>query len=159
MGQARRASRGRWTGDERGQSALEFVFVLPFVFVVIFLVVEATSILKTWMLLENASREGARAAAVQKPQSEVCTATRSSGGETLSGVACGGGGGSCASSPSGGTGITVLNAQGAPGTPTCVLISYTYTYATPLMNLVSAVSGGWVPPAITMNAKTVMRLE
>jgi hypothetical protein len=154
-----RRLRPRHGQSERGQSALEFVFVLPFVFIVIFLVVEATSILKTWMLLENASREGARYAAVRKTTGEVCTETQNRGGETLAGVSCGGGAGSCAGGGSGGSGIVVQNAQGAPGTETCVIISYAYTFRTPLLNFVQYISGGVISDTVTMNARTVMRLE
>ena len=154
-----RGLRQRCRHSERGQSALEFVFVLPFVFIVIFLVAEATSILKTWMLLENASREGARYAAVRKPTSEVCSETKSKGGSTLSSIGCSGGSGSCAASSSGGSGITVRNAQGSPGTETCVTISYNYTFKTPLLALVEYVSNGTISNSVTMNARTVMRLE
>jgi Flp pilus assembly protein TadG len=154
-------TRCRWWArrDEHGQSALEFVFVLPFVFIVIFLVAEATSILKTWMVLENASREGARYAAVRKTTSEICAETIARAGSALAGASCTGGTGSCTGGASVGPGVTVRNAQAAPGSETCVLISYVYTFRTPLMNFVSFVSGGTIADEITMNASTVMRLE
>jgi Flp pilus assembly protein TadG len=137
--------------DERGQSAIEFAFVLPFVFLIIFVAAEATSILKTWMVLENASREGARYAAVRKTAVEVCTQTKAKGGDTLSGLPCS----SCGS----GASICVTNAQGVPGADTSVAISYVYTYKTPIVPLVSYFTGGIVSNKLPLNAHTVMRLE
>lgn len=145
----RRLRRSGFCGREGGQSALEFVLVLPFVFVVIFLVAEATSILKTWMLLENASREGARYAAVRKTAVEVCTQTQAKAGGILDGAPCACGGG----------GICVTNAKGIPGSDTSVAITYLYTYKTPLIPLIAYLSGGAIDNTVTMNARTVMRLE
>ncbi len=133
---------GRRERDERGQAGLEFVLVLPFVFIVIFLVAEATSILKTWMVLENASREGARYAAVRKPQSEVVNRTI----DTTDGIL----------TPSN---ITVTNAKGTPGSDTEVKISYTYTFKTPLVRFVNYVSRDTIPDTVQMTAHTHMRLE
>jgi Flp pilus assembly protein TadG len=139
----------RWTRrDERGQSALEFVFVLPFVFIVIFLVAEATSILKTWMLLENASREGARAAAVGKTDAQACDVMRTRAGNILPG------GSGC------GSGVSLArNTSNPQDSFATASISYTYTFKTPLLALVEFVSNDTISNSVTMNARTVMRIE
>lgn len=133
---------GRRGRDERGQAGLEFVLVLPFVFIVIFLVAEATSILKTWMILENASREGARYAAVRKSQTDVVNRTIQTSDNILTAA-----------------NITVVNAKGTPGTDTEVQISYTYTFQTPLVRFVNYVSRDTIPNTMQMTAHTHMRLE
>src|SRR6266516_1196499 len=62
----------RRAGDERGQAAFEFLIVLPF----IFLMVEGVMIFEQWTLLDHATREGVRYAAVGHSTTAVqdCTA-------------------------------------------------------------------------------------
>jgi hypothetical protein len=131
--------------DERGQSGLEFVLVLPLILLVIFLVAEATSILRTWMLLENASREGARYAAVRKTQQEVVDRTVAVSGDPpiLSN-----------------SNIQVVNARGKPGDDTQVIINYDYQFKSPLVAFVQFVTKGTIiPDTMHMAAHTHMRLE
>src|SRR5579875_2301769 len=49
---------------ERGQAYLEFLLILPFVFVLVLLTAEGASLVNTWSLMESAAREGARCGAV-----------------------------------------------------------------------------------------------
>jgi Flp pilus assembly protein TadG len=51
--------------SERGQSTVEFVFLLPVLLVLFFLIFEVGRLFGSWLLLTNAAREGARYAAVQ----------------------------------------------------------------------------------------------
>lgn len=130
------------TRGERGQSSVEFIFMLPFVFVIIFLVAEMTAAMKTWMVIENASREGARAAALRNTEADVVANTIARSGDILTAG-----------------NISVVNEQGTPGTATSVAITYTYTFQSPLAALVNFVSGGTITTTMNMYAQTSMRLE
>jgi hypothetical protein len=140
-----RRARGVRESGEQGQSGLEFVLVLPAVFIVIFLVAELSAALRTWMIIENASREGARCAVVRKTQAEAidCAVTRSDGILNAGEVTI----------PSGV--FPVVRAGGEVE----VAVTHTYTLTSPLAAFVSYVSGGSIPNTIQMNASTHMRME
>lgn len=141
LGQARRRR------QERGAVAVELVLVLPFIFILIFLIAELTGALKTWMVVENASREGARLAIVfprattaQVQQRVVDTAVNA--GVTTSQVT-----------------VTYASPSRQPGSNVEVRVQYTYQFRTPLARIFTGFFGGAIPSSMSMNARTHMRLE
>jgi Flp pilus assembly protein TadG len=125
---------------ERGQSAVEFAIVLPFVLMFTFFMVESVRVLSTWMVLEHASREGARVGAVRKPEADIRARTiQASQGILTAGD------------------VTVTGAQGAPGTD--VRVAVRYTYEPRIINGFANLLLGLTMPSITLRAQTHMRLE
>ncbi len=132
---------GTWfRRGERGQSAVEFAIVLPFVLMFSFFMVESVRVLSTWMVLEHASREGARYGAVRKPTNEIIGLTI----EQSQGILTAGD-------------VTVTGALGAPGTD--VQVKVRYTYRPRLLNGFANLLLGLTMPSITLRAQTHMRLE
>lgn len=132
----------RWRArDEDGIQVFEFVLVFPFVLILVFLLVEMTSALQTWMSLEHASREGARAAAVRMSATAVRTRTIDRSGGLLAPAQ-----------------VTVTGVGGPVGGNVQVQVTYEYVPDTPLVSLVSFFIGGRVV-SIPMRAQTQMRLE
>jgi hypothetical protein len=135
--QCRRRVRG-----EAGQATMEFLLVVPFVFLFLFFMVEGANVVKTWMIVEGASREGARCGAVRKTQADVKTcAVNASGGVLTT------------------SNVTVTNAQGTVGSAVQVAITYTYTFKTPLLAFLHTYTGGTIPNTMALSAQTQMRLE
>jgi len=132
---------------ERGASVVEFVIVLPFFFVMIFFVAEMSGALKTWLVLENASREGARLAVIYPRPTVDAVRQRVVNTAVNSGL-----------SPSQVT-VTYADPARSTGSDVQVSVSHRYTFRTPLVRLVSAVTGGAIPTSMPMTAQTHMRLE
>ena len=59
---------------ERGSAAVEFALVLPVIVMLVMVVVQVGMIVQTQLMLTNAAREGARAAAVAIESSEAVSA-------------------------------------------------------------------------------------
>lgn len=137
--------------DERGQSVLEFVVVLPIIFVFLFLTVEGAILLRTWIAVEHASREGARYAVVRNSTGDVeaFTMTRLTNAD---------------SALSGSTVTVTVSGASAdpctaePGSDVEVSVHYDYTYRTVLLDFLSLAGGGSLP-SIGLNGQTHMRLE
>jgi Flp pilus assembly protein TadG len=55
---------GHAPAGEQGTSAIEFAFVLPFIVIVIYFLLEGAILLQTWARVEHASREAARYGAI-----------------------------------------------------------------------------------------------
>ena len=51
---------------ERGQSTVEFVVVIPFLFLIFFLIVDFGWLFKNWIVVTNAARETSRCASVDR---------------------------------------------------------------------------------------------
>lgn len=135
-----RGIRIRPVPGERGQSAVEFAIILPFVLMFSFFMVESVRVLSTWMVLEHASREGARYGAVRKTADEIRTRTiNASQGILTAGD------------------VTVTGAQGAPGAD--VQVAVRYTYQPQILNGFANLLLGLSLPSITLRAQTHMRLE
>ena len=62
---------------ERGSAAVEFALVLPVIVMLVMVVVQVGMIVQTQLMLTNAAREGARAAAVAVESSEAVDAALS----------------------------------------------------------------------------------
>lgn len=75
--------------QQRGQSTVELVLLMPLILVLVFLVFEASRLLGSWLLITNAAREGARYAAVQcvPSNSAGVTQTCSTGQDPTSAIA------------------------------------------------------------------------
>lgn len=161
--------RGR---DEAGQSALEFALIVPYILIFLFFTVEGTNAVKTWMILQAASREGARCAAVQSTVSTIQTcACKAAGGTdcltsllTSSNVKitcsanCTNNDPSTYSCPTQGTtpctdSVTVSIVDSSSSS------TYTYTFQSGLVTLISGFTGGTISNTLKMAASTTMRLE
>lgn len=132
---------------EHGSATVEFVLILPFIFILVFFIAETAGALKTWMVIENASREGARLAityprpsTASVQQRVVDTAVKA--GVTTSQVT-----------------VTYDSPSKQPGSNVEVRVQYTYQFHTPLAGLISKFSLGAISTSMAMSARTHMRLE
>ena len=143
---------GRTVCNEKGQAALEFAFVVPFLLAFVFLFVEGVSFVNAYSLVELASREGARYGALGNTQSDTqsCTANTitTPSGHLLSSSNV------TVSYPAGGNGLSQET-----GDPVKVSVSYTYTFQSPLADLWKFLSGQTLTTPQLPPAVTVMRLE
>ncbi len=134
---------------ERGQSLVEFAMVLPLFLLLLFSIVDFGRAFYTWLVVTNAAREGARAAAVQLDQPAVYDKIYSS---------------FCDSYPSGCSldpgrmVITPTNIQGPRGSEVTIRIDYNFDFATPIGDIVRFVTGGRLD-APNIRAVSSMRLE
>src|SRR5437868_3835615 len=106
--------RRRWIGNrtwlgERGQAAVEFAIVAPFILLFAFFMIEGVRVMTTWMVLEHATREGARLGAVHKTSGEIQTRTIERSQNILTAA-----------------NITITGAGGAAGTDVQVAVTYQY---------------------------------
>src|SRR5262245_49487355 len=138
----RNRPRARPRRSERGQSLVEFSFVLPIFLVIVMATIDFGWALRSYMTLTNAAREGARLGSTGASTSAIKTRTvdRASGLISL-------------------TDVTVSGAASTPGNSVTVTIDYDYTYITPLGGLVSMISSGALPSPLPITTTTVMRLE
>ena len=141
---------------EVGQSLVEFSLVLPIFLVLIFGLVDFGRAFYAWLIVTEAAREGARAAAVQSDATTVNSKIYAS--------FCSGAGNppptsSCAIDDSAGVfKITPGNIQGPRGQETTIDITYTFSFVTPIGGLLKLIGGSSLSaPAIT--AHSAMRLE
>jgi Flp pilus assembly protein TadG len=130
--------------DERGAAALEFAILLPLFIMFVWGAIEFGLAYYTQEVLTNATREGARAGIVQqipKPTvadvQAVVTAYVASAGF-----------------PTGSLSTSVTGAGGLFPNPLTVTSTYPYNF-----RIISMITAGTVPSAITLRASTVMRHE
>lgn len=143
-------------GHQSGQSAVEFMLVLPFVLLVIMALAEFGAAFYADITVNNATSEAARWAAVANIPSDTC-ATNSiqwRAWQMSSGML------SCDN----GTAFEITYedaASGHPGRGTSVTVRVTrpWTPITPLPGLVNFVSGGTFPTTWNMTACSDARLE
>jgi Flp pilus assembly protein TadG len=128
--------------NESGQTLVEFSLILPFMLVLIFALVDFGRAFHTWLVVTNAAREGARAAATQKDMNQIQTRINDSLGSLDSSKLT----------------ITLTNVQGTRGEPIEVDLAYDFEFVTPLGGMASVLSGGNVG-APTINGHSSMRLE
>lgn len=122
--------------SERGQTLVETAIVLPVVVLILFGILDAGRIFSTWVVVTNASREGARLGAVRASEVQIRDAAVNAAAPV--GVASGD--------------VIVLGAQGATGTNVSVQVSKGVSMITPL---ISTIFGATVDVTNT----AVMRLE
>ncbi len=65
--------KSKWVKNKKGQALVEFALILPILFMIVFGIVEFGRVFNAYVIVSNASREGARQAAVGKGDSEVRT--------------------------------------------------------------------------------------
>lgn len=141
----------KWRETEAGQSLVEFAFILPAFLLLLFALVDFGRGFYTWLVVTQAAREGARAAAVQLDNNAI--------NAKIYGSFC-----TTASPPSGCSldtskmTITKTNVQGARGSQATVEVNYTFSYVTPIGGIVNLVSGGSLS-APTISSTASMRLE
>lgn len=143
--------------NERGQSVVEFMLVLPFVLLVIMALAEFGAAFYTYITVNNATSEAARWAATAKVPSDACAdqSIQWRAEQMSRGLL------DCAS---GDTVFTVAYedaTSGAPGRGTGVTVNVSYTYSghTPLPGLISFISGGTFPESWEMSSCSDARLE
>jgi Flp pilus assembly protein TadG len=156
-----RRSARRLSKRERAQSLVEFCLIIPVFLILVFGVIDFGMGLRAYITVAQATREGARFAAIGNP----------------AGTFVSGGSGECNGSTTtttvgrvcstlGGLPLTNISTVGvtypsgnSPGNPVHVAVSYSYKYITPLSGLVNFFSAGSLGSAISISASTDMRLE
>ncbi|MEP7216672.1 MAG: TadE family protein [Anaerolineaceae bacterium] len=147
---ATRVGLRRLRSTETGQSLVEFAMVLPLFLVLLFGLVDFGRAFYSWMLITNAAREGARTGAVQKDWASMKTAAYDS--------MCNPYPGNCSLDT---TKMVLASSgvQGARGGQVSVDITYAFTYATPLGNIIALLPGGGSLATPVLKAHSAMRLE
>jgi Flp pilus assembly protein TadG len=146
---ARRRRYWGWRNSELGQSLVEFSLILPLMLVMLFALVDFGRGFYTWLVVTNAAREGARAAAVQSDNSTIDSKIYAS--------FCNPYPSNCSLDPTKMT-ITKTNVQGARGSEATVDISYTFVFVTPVGSILQLIGGSnLAAPAISSHS--AMRLE
>ena len=144
-------------GACRGQSMVEFALVVPILMILAFGIVDFGLGIRTYISLTNATREGARYAAVGNPPgsypsecgdgdsatvvARVCSVSEGLNHANLSDVA-----------------VEYPDGEGA-GNSVVVSASYTYHYVTPLGDIIHFFSGGTLSETFALSTSTDMRLE
>jgi Flp pilus assembly protein TadG len=147
------AMQGRRHGTrsgEHGQAALEFVLVLSSVFIMVFFAAEGAIVVKSWMMLESASREAARCGVFPgetTAQIQTCASN-------IYSSSCNGPLTNCQAS------VTYPNGQSV-GNPVKVTVTGTYSFApsTDLLGSYLKLIGVGGLTSISMAAQTQMRIE
>ncbi|MCA0172570.1 TadE family protein [Bacillus sp. RAR_GA_16] len=122
--------------SEKGQSMVEFALVLPILVMLLFGIIDFGRIFHTYLAIDHASREAARAASVgENDATIISTAVKSASNISL-------GAGQIAVSPGG---------TKSSGSDVTVTITYPISFLTPV---VSNLTG-----PITLKSSTVMRIE
>ena len=147
--------------NQRGQSLVEFALILPVFIILVFGIIDFGMGLRAYITVTQATREGARYAAVGNP----------------AGTFTSGGSGDCNGTMSTSTvgkvcstmnGMNLSNVQSVsvtypqgnePGKPVRVRAQYQYHYITPVKAVVNFFSGGAMGETITVTSTTDMRLE
>ena len=148
----------QWSGilrllrrGELGQALVEFSFVVILLFILVFGIVDFGMGLHSWMTVTNATREGARVAAVHAASSGSLDCSPLPTAGTIERQICNTGSNL---NPNNMT-ITVTNADPSgvnSGQPVTVQVSYQYDLVTPFAALVQI-------PSLTMSSTVQMRLE
>jgi hypothetical protein len=147
----RRIGRG-----QRGQSLVEFAFVLPIFLLVLCAIVDFGMAFHGWITVTNSAREGGRLGAVH-PALDVA------------GSPCYGYGSidqcieakvrEAAGSLGDDVTVEITNADGLPGESVVVKVSYDYTVMTPLAGMIGVVSHGTIGESFTLSSTADFRLE
>lgn len=121
---------------------VELALVLPVFLVIVMATVDFGWALRSYIVVTNAAREGARHGVVGDSEAAIkaVVADKSSGLLDAADV-------------------TVTNAQSAPGTEVSVRVDYDYQYISPLGDLLNFLSGGAVPNPLPISSTTTMRME
>ncbi len=157
MGHARPPSNKRSRKASRGQSLVEFAMVLPILLILIFGIIEFGMGLRSYISLTNATREGARFAAVGNAPGAYPTDCTGSVATTVVGRVCVAVEGLDLADF---TNVSVSYPNGSsPGNDVRVQADYTYNFITPLGDLIRFFSGGAFAETLDLSTSTNMRLE
>jgi len=142
---------------ERGQSLVEFALVLPIMMILIFGIIDFGMGLRSYISLTNATREGARYAAVGNEAGAYPTDCDGSTTTSVIGRVCVAMEGLNLSNV-GSVSVAYPSGQ-TPGAEVVVSADYTYDFITPLGDLIGFFSGGSFPDTLNLSTTTDMRLE
>ena len=145
------ASVKRFRETEAGQTLVEFTLIMPIFLCLLFALVDFGRGFYGWLLVTNAAREGARAAAVQSDWATTQSAVWNSFCNPYPGNCALNTGQIAIANPGG-------NIQGLRGSAVSVQVSYTFTYVTPLGSLVTLLGGSALAAPVITSTET-MRLE
>jgi Flp pilus assembly protein TadG len=135
---------------DAGQTLVEFSLILPIFLLLLFALVDFGRAFFTWQIVTNASREGARAAAVQSDAATVNTKIYSSFCSSWPSTS------SCAIDTSK-LSVTKTNVQGARGSEVKIALSYNFNFVTPIGPILGLFGGSISAPTIASTSS--MRLE
>jgi len=113
---------------ERGAAAVEFALVVGLLLTIVFGIVEFGVYYSDRMVVDNAAREGVRAASLNQTQSTVVAATQNAL-SALPGYSAAGITVTCVSSSGGSCSLATTGASGGQAT---VSVRYTHSWLTPL---------------------------
>jgi Flp pilus assembly protein TadG len=131
---------------------VEFALVLPMFLLLLFALVDFGRAFFTWQVVTNASREGARAGAVQSTAAQIDTKIYQSFCSDWPSDPD-----SCALDSTRLT-ITKTGVQGARGSEVTVALDYDFDYVTPVGSILDLITGGTLAEP-TISSTTSMRLE
>lgn len=126
--------------NQNGQSLVEFALVLPLILLILCCILEFGLIFYSYLVITHAAREGARAGAVGKPDSEIVTLVQGA-----------------APLPRAGTNLKITRLEPnqtarLSGLPLTVEVSYDVDLVTPFFAAI-------LPNPITLTSQATMRLE
>jgi Flp pilus assembly protein TadG len=134
---------------ERGAEAVEFALVVPVFLLLVFGVVDFGYMINRDTMVNNASREGARAGAFNPDQATIAAAVT---------TAMAAGGLALTIPPT----VTCRNPDSTtnckPGGAVIVTVAYKHSWITPVGASISKLKG-WPPNTITLSKTTEMRIE
>ena len=141
----------------RGQSLVEFALILPVLMIMVFGIIDFGMGLRSYISLTNATREGARFAAIGNVAGAYPANCDGTSNTTVIGRVCYTIEGLDLADLTS-VSVTYPNGQ-MPGNSVVVSADYTYNYITPLGDIVDFFSGGSFPDALSLSTSTDMRLE
>jgi len=127
---------------ERGQSIVETALVLPILLVVVMATIDFGWALRSYVVITNAAREGAREGVVGTSETGIKDRVVAKADGLLETAD-----------------VTVTNAQSAPGTELSVRVDHDYEFISPLGSLLGFLTGGSVPNSLPLSSTTTMRVE
>ena len=147
----------RLVREGRGQSLIEFALVLPVLTILVLGIIDFGMGLRSYISLTNATREGARFAAVGNVPGAYPTDCDGETNTTVVGRVCVAMEGLDLDEVQE---VEVAYPDGAePGNSVVVSANYHYQYITPLADFVDFFGAGALPEYIDLDAVTDMRLE
>jgi Flp pilus assembly protein TadG len=121
---------------------VEIALVLPLFLVVVMATIDFGWALRSYIVMTNAAREGARVGVVGASEADIKAVVVEKSSGLLEAAD-----------------VTVTNAQSAPGTDLTVRVDYDHSFISPLGPLLNMLSGGSVPDPLPMSSSTTMRME
>jgi Flp pilus assembly protein TadG len=144
--------------EEHAQGLVEFALMMPFLFILVFGIIDFGNGLKSYITASSAAREAARYASIGNLGSTSGSYVACNSGSTNAVVvrACGTMGELKANYAS----VKVdCPSPCVSGSTTTVSTRYQYHYITPIKGIVAFFTAGSVPDYLTVNATTSMRME